>query len=272
MTSEQAYYGKGYDKSVSSTHAWRTVKNSAEFVIPVLKPNFKVLDVGSGPGTITFDFAKNYLTEGGKIIGVEPTQELIDEANEYKAKNGSPSNLHFQIGSIYELPFEDDSFDLIYCHQVVIHLQDPILALKELKRVCKPNGYVCVKDADLISSIVYPEKYQPLADFYAIKADASISTDSKAGRKLYERCIEAGYDITKLQYSMSHWLCYEIEYKLKWADATINRIKNSKENPYPNDPLKNQQTKEEAIELWNQWKDDKSSFFNLNHFEIIYKK
>ena len=45
VTTEQAYYSRGFKKSVSDTHAWRTVENSAKYLIPVIKPDFKVLDV-----------------------------------------------------------------------------------------------------------------------------------------------------------------------------------------------------------------------------------
>ena len=146
MVQDQSYYKNGFNKAISDTHASRTVSNSAGFVIPILEPNHKLLDVGCGPGSITLDFA-NYV-EGGEIIGVEPTEELIDLANENKAKLAAQGkkvdNVKFQIGSIYQLPFEDNSFDVVYAHQVVIHLEDPTAGLKELKRVTKPNGFVSV--------------------------------------------------------------------------------------------------------------------------------
>ncbi|KAL6454367.1 SPAC1B3.06c Uncharacterized methyltransferase C1B3.06c [Candida maltosa Xu316] len=264
MSTEQAYY---------NTHAWRTVENSAKYLIPVLKPDFKVLDVGSGPGTITIDFAKNYLPQGS-IIGVEPTQELIDIANENKAKSAPDlENVSFQYGSIYKLPFEDNSFDLVHAHQVVIHLQDPVKALKELQRVTKPGGYVCVRDADLESSIAYPEKFEALSRYYTLKAKNAVSTDIKAGRKLRGRAIEAGYTPENITTTFSSWfVADDSKIKKAWAEATTKRIKSGTEVADPNDPVKNDEINNEAIRLWNEWKDDESSVFTLVHFEIIYKK
>ncbi|RLV90559.1 hypothetical protein JA1_004462 [Spathaspora sp. JA1] len=278
VNSNQAYYGKGYKKVISDTHAWRTVDNAVAYVIPYVKPNFKVLDVGSGPGTITVDFGVNYLTEGGSIIGVEPTQEVIDTAEEYKKKyasenNKNVDNISFQKGSIYKLPFEDNTFDLVHAHQVSLHLQDPVTAFKELKRVAKPGGFVCVKDSDFESRVYYPEKYQTLSDLHIIKANNSGYTDSQAGRKLRGRAIDAGYEPNNIKLSVSTRILGDnLSIKQAFVKRAINRLKTSGEEIYPNDPEKNEQAKAKSIELSTEFMNDESSFqVNLN-FEIVYQK
>lgn len=274
MNTDQAYYGRGFKKSISDTHSWRTVDNSSKFITSVLQPNFKVLDVGSGPGSITLDLAKNYLTKGGSVIGVEPTQELIDTANKLKESTEPQlDNVKFQLGSIYELPFEDNTFDLVHSHQVVIHLQDPIKGLQELARVTKPGGYVAVKDADLDSIITSPEKYTILKEYYVQKAKNATSTDRKAGRRLREKAIKAGYKPENISTSQSYWLLADDHARKKqWAELAINRIKNGGEILFPTDAKKNEEMCNEAIAKWHEWVDDETSLFNISHFEIIYKK
>ncbi|RLV89090.1 hypothetical protein JA1_005372 [Spathaspora sp. JA1] len=278
MVQDQAYYGKGYKKVISDTHAWRTVDNAVAYVIPYVKPNFKVLDVGSGPGTITVDFGVNYLTEGGSIIGVEPTQEVIDTAEEYKKKyasenNKNVDNISFQKGSIYKLPFEENTFDLVHAHQVTLHLQDPIAALKELKRVAKPNGFVCVKDIDLEASLVYPEKYQPIQEFYVLKAKTSGYTDSQAGRKLRNRAIDAGYEPEHIKLTMSNWILgNDQKIKKYFTYMLINRVKTSGEEIYPNDPERNEQARAEFIDLVTKFCEDETSIKISSSFEITYQK
>ncbi|KAG5420464.1 hypothetical protein I9W82_002345 [Candida metapsilosis] len=274
MTSDQAYYAKGFKKAVSDTHAWRTVENSTKFITSVLKPDFKVLDVGCGPGSITVDLAQNYLSEKGSVIGVEPTQELIDAANELKASVTPPlNNVKFQLGSIYELPFDDNSFDLVFAHQVIIHLQDPVKGLQELARVTKPGGYVAVKDADSDSNIISPEKYTILKEYSAQKAKNATSTDRKAGRRLREKAIKAGYQPENITTSQSYWLLADDHARKKqWAELAINRIKNGGEILFPTDAKKNEEMCNEAIAKWHEWVDDETSLFNISHFEIIYKK
>ena len=274
MNTDQAYYGRGFKKSISDTHSWRTVDNSSKFITSVLQPNFKVLDVGSGPGSITLDLAKNYLTKGGSVIGVEPTQELIDTANKLKESTEPQlDNVKFQLGSIYELPFEDNTFDLVHSHQVVIHLQDPIKGLQELARVTKPGGYVAVKDADLDSIITSPEKYPILKEYYVQKAKNATSTDRKAGRRLREKAIKAGYKPENISTSQSYWLLADDHARKKqWAELAINRIKNGGEILFPTDAKKNEEMCNEAIAKWHEWVDDEASLFSISHFEIIYKK
>ncbi|KAI3405890.1 hypothetical protein KGF56_001109 [Candida oxycetoniae] len=275
MTNDQVYYSKGFDKTKSDTHSWRNVENSSKFVTSVLKPNFKVLDVGCGPGTITIDFARNYLNQGGSIIGVEPTKELIDLANETRAKTVPDlKNIEFTLGSIYKLPFEENTFDLVHAHQVVVHLQDPIAALAELKRVTKPGGYVCVKDGDIETSIISPPKYEILVDYYILTAKNAVSTDIRAGRNLRGKAIIAGYEAKNITTSVSNWLLADDSAaKQNWAKLFINRIANNKDEVmFRDDNEKDQAAKREVIEKWKEWQNDENGLLELLHFEIIYKK
>lgn len=275
MTEEQAYYKKGFHKSVADTHAGRTVENSSKFTLSVLKPDFKVLDVGSGPGTITVDFAQRYLTKnGGSIIGIEPTQELIDQADAYK-KEAAPElkNIKFQLGSVYKIPFDNDTFDLVHAHQIVVHLQDPILALQEMKRVTKPGGFVCVKDGDLESSIITPEKYEPLKQSRLLKAKNSNSTDIRGGRKLRERAIRAGYEPENIVSSLSYWLIGDTRAsKQNWASLLKSREQHGGEVMYPNDKERDNLAREQNIELLDEWGKDVAALYAVTNFEIIYKK
>lgn len=275
MTEEQAYYKNGFQDSIADTHSWRTVENSSKFTLSVLQPDFKVLDVGSGPGTITVDFAKNYITgKDGFIIGIEPTQELIDRSNSYKEEVAPElTNIQFQIGSVYKIPFDDNTFDLVHAHQVILHLHDPILALQELKRVTKPGGYVCVKDVDIESAIVTPEKYEVLKQFRLLKAQASKSTDVRAGRKLREKALKAGYEPTNIVTSMSYWLIGD-DPKMKQSRAALtkNRVENGGEDVFPNDEVKNLSAKKMTLELIDEWEQDDSAMFAVTNFEIIYTK
>lgn len=275
MTEEQAYYKKGFHKSVADTHAGRTVENSSKFTLSVLKPDFKVLDVGSGPGTITVDFAQRYLTkDGGSIIGIEPTQELIDQADAYK-KEAAPElkNVKFQLGSVYKIPFDNDTFDLVHAHQVVVHLQDPILALQEMKRVTKPGGFVCVKDGDLESSIITPEKYEPLKQSRLLKAKNSNSTDIRGGRRLRERAIRAGYEPENIVSSLSYWLIGDTRAsKQNWASLLKSREQHGGEVMYPNDKERDKLAREQNIELLDEWGKDVAALYAVTNFELIYKK
>lgn len=95
-----------------------------------------ILDVGCGEG-----FTLNRLKEKGigkKLEGVEYLQAAID-----LGKKSYPDIL-IKKGTIYELPYKDNSFDLVLCTEVLEHLKEPEVALKELIRVSKKYLVVSV--------------------------------------------------------------------------------------------------------------------------------
>ena len=57
---ETAVYTHGHHESVLRSHSWRTAANSAGYLLGVLEPGMRVLDVGCGPGTITADLTKSF--------------------------------------------------------------------------------------------------------------------------------------------------------------------------------------------------------------------
>jgi ubiquinone/menaquinone biosynthesis C-methylase UbiE len=87
-----------------------------------------VLDVGCGEGIVTERLAHGLAP--AKVLGVDAESHLQEE---WRAR--SAPNLTFATGSAYDLPFEDDSFDLVCCIEVLEHLERPPAALAEMSRV-----------------------------------------------------------------------------------------------------------------------------------------
>ena len=65
-------------------------------------------------------------------------------------------NLRLLVGDVYQLGFADAAFDVVHAHQLVQHLADPVAALREMRRVCKPGGLVAVRDADYSAMTWHP--------------------------------------------------------------------------------------------------------------------
>jgi SAM-dependent methyltransferase len=124
----------------------RTVQTSAGFLVPHLRPGMRLLDCGCGPGSITVGLAA--LVAPGETIGLDLQAEQLDRAAEVAAEHGV-SNLRFQPGSVYALPFENDSMDVVFAHNLVVHLAEPLRALEEIRRVLKPGGVVGIADDDM---------------------------------------------------------------------------------------------------------------------------
>lgn len=95
----------------------------------------KVLELGSGTG-VNFPIYKN----ADHVIAIEPSQQMIDQ---------SLSKLHLAVVPIEmvntraeRLPFEDNTFDTVVATLVFCTIPNVEEAMKELKRVCKPNGKI----------------------------------------------------------------------------------------------------------------------------------
>ena len=93
-----------------------------------------VLDVGcnTGYGTVRF------MPVAGRVVGVDVSPRAI-EAAQRRSIDGRPE---FVLGGGLELPFPDDSFDLVTSFQVLEHVPDPLVFLRELTRVTRPGGRV----------------------------------------------------------------------------------------------------------------------------------
>src|SRR6187399_3141292 len=152
MTDERAEtYTHGHAASVLRSHRWRTVENSAGYVIPHLRPGIALLDVGCGPGTITADFAARVTP--GAVLGIDAAADVIAQAT---ADAGDAAGLRFAVDDVYALDQPDDAFDVVHAHQVLQHLADPVAALREMRRVVKPGGVVAVRDAVYRAMCWYP--------------------------------------------------------------------------------------------------------------------
>lgn len=71
-------YTHGHHESVLRSHTWRTVENSAAYLVPRLRAGLAVLDVGCGPGTITADLAGRVAP--GRVVGVDRSPEVVERS------------------------------------------------------------------------------------------------------------------------------------------------------------------------------------------------
>ena len=97
------------------------------FLLPHIKPGMRLLDFGCGPGTITVGLA-DAVGNSGSVLGIDISDELQAEWNRRLEETGA-TNLEFRIDDIYETELEREQFDVVYAHQILQHLGDPVGAL-----------------------------------------------------------------------------------------------------------------------------------------------
>jgi SAM-dependent methyltransferase len=147
-------YTHGHHSSVLHSHRWRTAANSAGHLLDRLRPGMAVLDVGCGVGTITADLAE--LVAPGRVAGIDTAPDVVARARDEVTARGL-ATVELAVGDVYALDFPDGTFDVVHAHQVLQHLADPVRALREMRRVCRPGGLVAARDADYAAMTWYPE-------------------------------------------------------------------------------------------------------------------
>lgn len=136
-------YMHGYEEWTREWMAQRTASRELAFLLPHLGPGMAVLDCGCGPGSITVGLAE--IVAPGQVIGLDIEPRQLETARRLAQQRGL-SNLRFEQGSVYELPFPDASFDVAVAHFVLEHVSDPLRALREIRRVLRPGGVAAIKD------------------------------------------------------------------------------------------------------------------------------
>jgi ubiquinone/menaquinone biosynthesis C-methylase UbiE len=111
-----------------------------------LRAGLRVLDVGCGTGDYLRVLAP--LVAPGRAVGIDLSTTLIAEAMQRDGDGDRQDNLSFQVGSAYELPFPNASFDRVLATQVLLHLDDPWPAVAEMRRVLAPGGLLSIGEWD----------------------------------------------------------------------------------------------------------------------------
>jgi SAM-dependent methyltransferase len=109
-----------------------------------LHPGEVVLDLGSGAGADVLISAQR-VAPGGKAIGLDMTDEMLDLARSNAAEKGV-ENVEFVKGYIEEIPLADDSVDVVISNCVINLSGDKQKVLNETARVLKPGGRFAVSD------------------------------------------------------------------------------------------------------------------------------
>jgi ubiquinone/menaquinone biosynthesis C-methylase UbiE len=190
-------YTFGYQRSVLDYLTYRANK-SFDFVLPHLKPGMAVLECGCGPGIVTFEIAKK--VENGSVIGIDIDKDLIDSNNK-RVNETNVKNLKFQVANIHELPYADNFFDVVYMQALIVHIRNPIVAIREVHRVLRDKGLILLKEPVIDRLIISPEN-PLLQEFNELiqRAMSSYGGDPSIGRKLWPLLSGAGFRDIQISY------------------------------------------------------------------------
>lgn len=263
MLGRMPTYVHGHHESVLRSHRSRTAGNSAGYLLPHLDAGIRLLDIGSGPGTITCDLAGLVRDVVALEMNDDALQLTLDEA----ARRGV-QNLTGATGDVHALPFPDDSFDVVHAHMVLQHVADPVQALREMARVARPGGIVAARDSDY-GVFAWSPASEALDDWLVLyhRLAREAGGEPDAGRFFPEWAAAAG--LTTVRFTSSTW-CYSTpEERRWWGDSWATRATAStfatqaRAAGVPDAELRR------LADGWREWADAPAGLFLIPSVELL---
>lgn len=132
-----------------------------------IKPSDKILDIGCGGGRNLERFS-NQISGEGKVIGIDYSEVSVEKSAKLNEKAIEDAKVEVIQGSVSEMPFEDNTFDIVTGFETIYFWPDFINDLKEVNRVLKKDGLVF-----FCNEAVYREgkmeKYEDLIELLDMK-------------------------------------------------------------------------------------------------------
>ena len=162
------------------------ILEDCERILSELPKGSTVLDLGCGTG----HFCRSIQQYGHTPVGLEPSQEML------KFARGNFPGIEFVSGISVELPFPDNSFDLIICIEVLRYLksQDIENTYKEMHRVLKPGGKIFATHVNLLATDGYFFYYHLLGILRKVQGQSYHHCHFTTGAKEIRRVEQAGFE------------------------------------------------------------------------------
>ncbi|KAF3018239.1 hypothetical protein E8E14_013269 [Neopestalotiopsis sp. 37M] len=266
----------------------RTAQNSAAYLLPTLEelrkrnPTLTILDVGAGSASITASFAKMIGPGGGHVTAVDVNPIVLERGRHLLAdRYGVPAEkaedwITFLTADGRHLPFEDESFDIVHCHQVLAHNKGQSEILREMLRVTKPGGVVAAREGDMETEVFWP----PLPGLLKFHDDLEVrvirarGASTQSGRQLLSWALEAnGGDRSKITTSFSAWSYSEPEERKMWATGMVNGALNNPKVRESN--IKSgirEADMDEMRDAWLEWRDRDDATLSMVQGEVLIQK
>jgi ubiquinone/menaquinone biosynthesis C-methylase UbiE len=202
------------------------------------------------------------------VLGLDRADEVL-EAARAAARDAEVDNVEFAVGDVYALDLPDASFDVVHAHQVLQHLPDPVGALREMRRVCRPDGVVAARDSDYDAFTWYPTDPRLVA-WQALYREIARANrgEPDAGRLLLAWARRAGF--SEIVPSASAWCFATPEDRTWWGDLWADRMTTSAiAEQAERDKFATRTVLEDMAAAWRAWAADPDGWFAVLHGELI---
>src|SRR5712692_348620 len=120
-----------------------------------LKPGMRIVDVGCGTGDFT-RYLAGLINGKSTVIGVDSRVASLRSAEKLTKNDGMSSRVSFRKGDAYKIPVADGWADLTCCRTLLMHLTEPLKAVREMSRVTRSGGMVAALEGGSLNSAFIP--------------------------------------------------------------------------------------------------------------------
>lgn len=161
-----------------------------------LRPGMRVLDVGCGPGDVSM-IAARLVGQAGAVVGVDAAADVIELARTRAAEQGLQT-ISFEATPIADIS-PDEPFDAVIGRLILMHLPDPVAALRHLAALVRPGGLIVFCESDITPVYSVPELplFAAVKDAFA-RAFRGAGVDPAFGGKLHTVFRRAGLGTPRL--------------------------------------------------------------------------
>jgi ubiquinone/menaquinone biosynthesis C-methylase UbiE len=142
-----------------------------------IEPGMTVLEVGPGNGTYTMATARR-VGETGRIVTIDIEPKMIERVRR-RAELEGVRNIEARVADVYDLPFEEGSFDAIYMIAVLGEIPVPTKAMQELYRVLSPVGTLA------FSELIFDPDYMRAKTLIGMARTAGFRLKKRVGNAVY---------------------------------------------------------------------------------------
>ncbi|MGH7864726.1 MAG: methyltransferase domain-containing protein, partial [Candidatus Binataceae bacterium] len=161
-----------------------------------LKPGLSLLDLGSGPGHTTLELARR-VRPNGRVVGVDINREFVRRSTERARAEKLPAE--FVESPFPPLKFADDSFDRVFCKNVLEYVDSAAATVAEMARVAAKDAIVVAIDSDWeMIALDIGAAARERSDRMLAAAKSIAIKEPKIGRLLYGLFVGAGLTDVKV--------------------------------------------------------------------------
>jgi SAM-dependent methyltransferase len=183
-----------------------------------LEAGHRFVEFGCGLGYVT----RWATSVGADALGVDLSADQVEEARQL-----ADGETEFRVASVYDHDLPPESVDIAYSRWLLIHLHQPVDAMRSISAALKPGGRMVCEEADL--SAIYTEPPSGYDEFLelALASGVERGVDYSGGRRLHRWAIEAGFEVLRADAYHPHYLTGEHKGFWGWTfrEAGANLVK-----------------------------------------------